>query len=77
MVSENDMQRAHDILHAVLQHEIPGIIVPDEDEALLNVALDVLCWCLQHQNGAFAANMHRLEEVAERNGVVFERETVH
>ncbi len=59
MKNRDEIQRAHDLLNAVLKGDV--IYVTGADEYALRGALDVLCWILGHdENAAFAENLKRM-----------------
>jgi predicted glycoside hydrolase/deacetylase ChbG (UPF0249 family) len=61
-----EIQRAHDVLTAVILKEVDLEL---EDDALLRVAGDALCWVLQHShNVSFATNLAKLEEMIAEAG---------
>jgi len=60
--NENEIQRAHDILVAVLRKETPPIQIDAMALNALHVAADTLCWVLHHDyNPAFADNLALIE----------------
>lgn len=66
-----EIQRAHDILAAVVLGEVPGVFPNAESHAALTAALDALCWVLQHGhegNNNFAENLARIHRYAENQG---------
>jgi hypothetical protein len=64
----NDIQRAHDILAAIVLGEVPVSMSPLED-ATLHGALDCLCWVLEHDhNQAFAKNLASVHRAIEARG---------
>jgi hypothetical protein len=66
-----EIQRAHDILKALVCGEIQGVAV--EGDAI-HAALDVLCWALGHDhNPSFATNLARLEQQIAEHGYVLNR----
>jgi hypothetical protein len=68
MLSEAEIQRAHDILIAVKLGEVM-VLVPDDDS--LTAAIDVLCWVLRHDhNQTFAENLAGLEAAIAATGAV-------
>ena len=70
MRDESEIQRAHDILVAVVTGELgPVVALNPEAEAAFHGALDVLCWILRHDhNTAFTKNVARIEEWAKSQG---------
>jgi hypothetical protein len=67
---EREIQRAHDILEAVVRGEV-NVSVDDESRAHIFGALDVLCWVLHHDhNHTFPSNLARIERAMERAGYV-------
>lgn len=74
-----EIQRAHDVLHAIVNDEVPIAIRDDVREQML-VALSVLCWALGHKNDVFAVNLQKCEEkIAETGRLVdtHKPDTVH
>lgn len=68
MRSPNEIQRAHDILRAVVLGEIPS---PFAKKAEVHAAIDALCWVLRHDhNQHFADNLKTIEDAAEDAGFV-------
>lgn len=68
MRDQDEVQRAHDLLVAVLLGEVPGL-VDQKDEALIAAQADVLCWVLNHaHNETFGGNLAKLVRAAERRG---------
>jgi hypothetical protein len=76
MRNEDEVQRAHDLLKALILSEVPNPY-PDEDHlAALTPVLDVLCWVLRHDhNQTFAVNLQRVEKALERLGFRMQRAT--
>jgi hypothetical protein len=65
-----EIQRAHDILTAVITGDVD---IEMEDDQLWRAAADVLCWVLQHDhNDAFARNLANLEETIAEAGYELE-----
>jgi hypothetical protein len=64
MRTETELTRAHDILTAVILGEaVPSAPISPENDILMRVACDVLCWALQHDhNHTFANNLRILEQ---------------
>lgn len=67
MRPELEIQRAHDILTAVVLGEVPARPTGPAQEQILKAALDALCWVLEHdktdeKNHAFADNLRFIEE---------------
>jgi hypothetical protein len=61
-----EIQRAHDILAAVILKQVDLEL---EDDSLLRVAGDALCWVLRHDhNDSFASNLANLEEMIAKAG---------
>ncbi len=70
MKTQGEIQKAHDILVAIIVKEVP-IDVKPEQRKLLKAATDVLCWVLEHDhNKAFGANLALIEQEAEKKGFV-------
>lgn len=68
MRHEVEVQRAHDILSAVVCREIP-VALSHHARQGYHAALDVLCWVLGHDhNPAFAANLAQIDAEAEAAG---------
>lgn len=73
MKTSEEIQRAHDMLMAVLLEEVPAALTPKARQAL-HVSCDVLCWVLEHDhNDSFAANLEDLERMLARQGWFLER----
>ena len=69
MRSREELQKAHDMLIAILLGDIER--PPDFDSDTLNMAASILCWCLMHDhNPAFARYLGRLEMALAKAGVV-------
>ncbi len=72
MKSRREVQRAHDILKAILLKEVPI----DHDDGgerlkLIHSALDTLCWVLEHgHNSTFADNLALIETALAEKGFV-------
>jgi hypothetical protein len=69
-----EVQRAHDILRAIVLGEVPS---PVEGEliltALMRAQLDALCWVLKHEHrNGFQENLAHLEQWLEERGFVME-----
>lgn len=59
---EDEVQRAHDVLIAVILREIPSPF-GDEERGLLMAAANALCWVLRHDhNTDFATNLKDIED---------------
>ena len=72
MQSREDIQRAHDILQAVVRDEIPGLTLSPEARLIIETSLDVLCWLLQHEsNPSFAARLALVEKQVDQLGYGF------
>jgi hypothetical protein len=77
--TRREIQRAHDILKAIVLGEVP---IDEESDSLrvngeslrmmlIQASLDTLCWVLEHKhNTAFAENLVRIESALERIGFV-------
>ena len=77
MRSQDELQRAHDLLHGIVLGEVP-VGVPEADRPILVASLDVLCWALRHDhNPAFAENLATFEEELARLGYVLEKRDDH
>lgn len=73
MRSEEDLQRAHDILAAVMLDEVRITFNDAWTEKAMHAALDTLCWALGHDhNTAFARSMAKLEREIMRAGYSLE-----
>ena len=69
----DDVQRAHDLLAAIITREI-NLPLEGETETALHTALDVLCWLLRHDhNTAFAGNLEALRAALAKAGIVEKR----
>ena len=70
MKSEEEIQRAHDLLAGFRLGDVPHDLGPRE-MTTLTTALDVLCWVLEHEhNLAFIDNLVKLERLATSQGYV-------
>jgi hypothetical protein len=72
-----EVQRAHDILTAVILGEVPSPVESAKDEqiltALMRAQLDALCWVLKHEHrNGFPENLAHLEQWLEERGFVLE-----
>lgn len=71
MRSEIEIARAHDVLVAVINREVP-IVLGHDGRRALSAACDALCWVLDHRApdcpGAFAENLAKLEQEAKKAG---------
>jgi len=64
----SEIQRAHDILRALVLGEIPS---PFANKTEAHAALDAICWVLGHDhNTKFADNLKTIEEWAEEAGFI-------
>lgn len=76
-VSKDELQKAHDILAAIVLGKVPH---PFEQDGLipLQAALDCLCWVLRHDhNVSFANNLAKIEAFLAERGYVLERLTLN
>ena len=70
MKTEAEIQRAHDILAAIILKEVPLQVRPEQMERMLGSA-DVLCWLLDHDhNQSFTENLKRIEDAFAQMGIV-------
>lgn len=72
MKSKFEIQKAHDILHAVILKE-DGLNIPLLPNALENVQAihDCLCWILEHEGGiTFENNMKMLQHEIRKRGFI-------
>ena len=70
MKTQDEIQRAHDMLIGILQMEVP-VAVPDEAKPIMCANLDVLCWILGcEHNQTFAKNIAEAEKEARAQGYV-------
>lgn len=78
MKTAKEVQRAHDILKAILLGEVP-IDTENDDKVngvsvkmmLVQTSLDALCWVLEHKhNPSFAENIAHIEAALESIGFV-------
>lgn len=72
-----EVQRAHDILAAVILGEVPSPVEGVRDEqiltALLRAQLDALCWVLKHDHrNGFPKALADIETWLEERGFVLE-----
>jgi hypothetical protein len=71
---EMEVQRAHDILEAVLLGHLPEVSLEGNTRELLSVCTDVLCWVLRHDhNTSFAENLAELEAEIAKCGYVLKQ----
>jgi len=74
-----EIQRAHDILLAVLLGEINARPRSAQDELAMSAAANVLCWVLEDDCGSaeqFRANLAEIEKAAASKGYVLNGPTV-
>jgi hypothetical protein len=70
MRSQDELQRAHDVLLAIVLEEVPNVLLT-EDDLPLHAAADTLCWVLQHDhNTNFADNLASLQALLAKAGYV-------
>jgi hypothetical protein len=63
MRDENEIQRAHDILVAVITKQTPAIRMDEMSRQGMHAAIDVLCWVLRHDhNSHFPDNLAKIED---------------
>lgn len=68
MKSADEIQRAHDLLVALILGDVQ-LPMSDETERGLRYSADVLCWVLEHDhNEAFAKNLSELNAECETLG---------
>lgn len=73
MRSELEIQRAHDMLIALILREVPNPLSPESIHAL-RVACDVLCWALEHDhNDTFGRHLAGLEQALASAGFKLEK----
>lgn len=61
--SVEELQEAHDLMHAVITEEIPARFRDPGIKIAIHAYLDVLCWVLHHdENTSFAENLERLRQ---------------
>lgn len=69
MKSQQELQKAHDILVGILLGEAPNPF-PEEDNLPLTIATDVLCWALDHNyNPNFGNNLAKIEAFMKERGI--------
>lgn len=74
MRNEIDIYRAHDILCAIVNQEVPHEFADDTSRIGLIAALDALCWVLGHDapphgcNVTFGNNLARIEADLAKRG---------
>jgi hypothetical protein len=69
MKTQDEIQRAHDILAAIILKEVPLQVKDEQMERLLGSA-DVLCWMLEHEhNKSFQENLKRIEDTFQQMGI--------
>jgi hypothetical protein len=63
MKDETEIQRAHDLLHAIVVGDIPGVAFTGENLASLHAAHDTLAWALGFPCGhVFEQNVDKLRQ---------------
>lgn len=63
-VPEEEIQRAHDILVAFIQGDVPCNMTKEQKD-LMTSSCDVLCWILGHEhNKTFIKNLNNLIDIA-------------
>lgn len=68
MKTEDEVQRAHDLLVGILLGEV-DVGFSDNDKEAIAAATDVLCWILDHtHNKSFEENLKRVESIVARAG---------
>ena len=73
MRSQDEVQRAHDLLREIIMQEVPITLAPEERPAM-HSALDVLCWVLGHEHSrSFALNLEPLEQHLKDQGYWLEK----
>lgn len=71
--SEREIQRAHDILHAIVTGKA-GIDGPEDGMERCHAALDALCWVLGHDhNPTFRNNLAAVEKQIKLAGYVLKQ----
>lgn len=75
MRTQDEIQRAHDILVGLILGEVPPTLVPeDKQKEQLSTMAMVLCWVLRHNhNKAFGELLQTIEECARECGVVVKK----
>jgi hypothetical protein len=69
-----EIQRAHDLLHALVTGEFTLAVLSADDLKHLHACLDVLCWVLRHDhNKHFAGNLTSVEHELNQAGVVLKQ----
>lgn len=69
MRSEDEIQRAHDILNLAITGGLPGIPIRGEIGIRLRFALDAICWVLRHEHEeGFHKNLAEIESWAADHG---------
>ena len=68
-----EVQRAHDLLNALLHDEIPDTdVMGDENRDIWFAVMGTICWVLGHSNGSlFADNMAKIEAAIKGSGFSF------
>ena len=66
-----EIQAAHDRLTAIVLGEVPNPFKREAPMSQLVLALDVLCWVLQHEhNQTFAKNLAAIDVFFAKRGIV-------
>jgi hypothetical protein len=77
MRSQDEVQRAHDLLHNIVRGEAPFTLDKDELPMCL-MSLEVLCWVLRDGHSSTFTNiLAKTEELLTRLGYVLEKRGTH
>lgn len=64
-----EIQLAHDQIATLILADLPGVVVTEENKKNMALALDVLCWVLDHNhNVTFAGNLETIKRTLEAAG---------
>lgn len=75
MRSPDEVQRAHDVLVAVVTGEVPDPFPDEQSMVAARAGLDVLCWVLHHDhNQTFARNLEAIVGALVAQGYVLSKE---
>ena len=70
----SEIQRAHDMLVAIILGEVPVPVLDPEVRECIATSVDVLCWVLRHSHSeVFAKNLAAIDEAMGALGFTLER----
>lgn len=75
MKTQDEVQRAHDLLCGIVTGEVRSFPMAPSELQSLHAVLDCLCWILEHEhNQVFQENMAILEERLQEAGYCLRKE---